>query len=35
MIHLRNLHKSYFVGANRLHVLKGMDLEIGAGERWP
>lgn len=32
MIRLRGLHKSYGTGANRLHVLKGIDLEIGAGE---
>ena len=32
MIRLRGLHKSYGAGANRLHVLKGIDLEIGAGE---
>ena len=32
MIRLRDLHKSYTMGANRLHVLKGIDLDIGAGE---
>jgi len=32
MISLRNIHKSYQVGHNRLHVLKGLDLEIAAGE---
>lgn len=32
MIHIRQLHKSYVTGTNRLHVLKGIDLEIGAGE---
>lgn len=32
MIELRNLHKSYPVGHNRLHVLKGLDLTIEAGE---
>jgi putative ABC transport system ATP-binding protein len=32
MIRLRNLHKSYVMGANRLHVLKGIDLDIGKGE---
>ena len=32
MIRLRNLHKSYTVGRNRLHVLKGIDLDIGARE---
>jgi len=32
MIRLRNLHKSYWMGANRLHVLKGIDLDVAAGE---
>ena len=32
MIRLRGVHKSYGAGPNRLHVLKGIDLEIGAGE---
>jgi putative ABC transport system ATP-binding protein len=32
MLRLRGLHKSYVVGANKLHVLKGLDLDIGAGE---
>jgi len=32
MIRLRNLHKSYDMGANSLHVLKGIDLDIGKGE---
>ena len=32
MIHLRNLHKSYFIGKNELHVLKGIDLKIKKGE---
>jgi putative ABC transport system ATP-binding protein len=32
MIRLRNLHKSYWMGRNRLHVLKGIDLDIGRGE---
>ena len=32
MITLKNLHKSYEVGQNRLHVLKGLDLEIKEGE---
>ncbi|MCM2269557.1 MAG: ABC transporter ATP-binding protein [Thermoanaerobaculia bacterium] len=32
MIRVRNLHKSYTMGANRLHVLKGIDLDIGGGE---
>lgn len=31
MIKLRNIHKTY-PGAQPLHVLKGIDLEIGAGE---
>lgn len=32
MIVLDNVHKSYVTGNNSLHVLKGIDLEIGAGE---
>jgi len=32
MITLSNLNKSYTVGKNSLHVLKGIDLEIGDGE---
>jgi ABC-type lipoprotein export system ATPase subunit len=32
MLRLRDLHKSYTVGANTLHVLKGIDLDIRAGE---
>jgi putative ABC transport system ATP-binding protein len=32
MITLRNIHKSYIMGANSLHVLKGIDLEIRKGE---
>ena len=32
MIRLRNLHKSYTIGHNRLHVLKGIDLDIERGE---
>lgn len=32
MIHLKNIHKSYQMGKNALHVLKGIDLEIKAGE---
>jgi putative ABC transport system ATP-binding protein len=32
MITLKNLHKSYAVGKNKLHVLKGIDLSIGKGE---
>jgi len=32
MIELRDLHKSYPVAKGRLPVLKGIDLEIGAGE---
>lgn len=32
MIELRNLHKSYHVGHNDLHVLKGIDLTIDRGE---
>ena len=32
MLSLRAVHKSYLMGSNRLHVLKGIDLEIRAGE---
>ena len=32
MIKLKNIHKTYAMGSNRLHVLKGIDLDIGAGE---
>jgi putative ABC transport system ATP-binding protein len=32
MLRLRGLHKSYTVGANRLNVLKGIDLDIVPGE---
>ena len=32
MIKLRNLHKSYSTEFNKLHVLKGIDLDIGSGE---
>ncbi len=32
MIDIKNLHKSYISGSNKLHVLKGIDLHIGQGE---
>lgn len=32
MVKIEQLHKSYITGSNRLHVLKGIDLEIEAGE---
>jgi len=32
MIKLNNIHKSYTMGANKLHVLKGISLEIRQGE---
>lgn len=32
MIRLEKLHKSYVTGSNSLHVLKGIDLTIEAGE---
>jgi len=32
MLSLRGIHKTYSVGANRLHVLKGIDLTIAPGE---
>jgi putative ABC transport system ATP-binding protein len=32
MIKLKELHKSYATGRNKLHVLKGIDLDIKKGE---
>ncbi|MEO6323688.1 MAG: ABC transporter ATP-binding protein [Thermoanaerobaculia bacterium] len=32
MLSLRNIQKRYTVGANKVHVLKGIDLDIAAGE---
>jgi putative ABC transport system ATP-binding protein len=32
MIKLKEIHKTYNTGSNNLHVLKGIDLEIGKGE---
>ena len=32
MIHIKNLHKSYKMGNSSLHVLKGINLTIEAGE---
>lgn len=32
MINLKNIHKSYQMGKNNLHVLKGIDMEIKEGE---
>ena len=32
MINITNLHKSYQMGKNYLHVLKGIDLKINEGE---
>lgn len=32
MIELQNIHKSYQMGSNSLHVLKGIDLHVEAGE---
>lgn len=32
MIQIEKLHKSYITGSNRLHVLKGIDLNIDSGE---
>ena len=32
MINIINLHKSYQMGKNSLHVLKGIDLKINEGE---
>ncbi len=32
ILNLQNIHKSYAMGINKLHVLKGIDLEIERGE---
>lgn len=32
MIGLNNLHKTYITGSNKLHILKGIDVQIEAGE---
>jgi putative ABC transport system ATP-binding protein len=32
MIHLKNIHKTYYIGQNSLHVLKGVELNIEKGE---
>ena len=32
MLHLENIHKSYPMGNQSLHVLQGIDLEVDAGE---
>ena len=32
MIQLKNIHKSYQVGKNALHVLKGINMDIESGE---
>jgi putative ABC transport system ATP-binding protein len=32
MIHSKNIHKTYITGHNKLHVLKGLDLNIEEGE---
>jgi putative ABC transport system ATP-binding protein len=32
MIKLKEIHKTYNTGSNNLHVLKGINLEIGKGE---
>ncbi len=32
MLQINQLHKSYVTGANKLHVLKGIDLKIEKGE---
>ena len=33
IIHLENITKSYFLGKQELPVLKGINLEVHAGER--
>jgi putative ABC transport system ATP-binding protein len=32
MIEIKNLHKSYTMGTNSLHVLKGLDFNVAEGE---
>jgi putative ABC transport system ATP-binding protein len=32
MIRLKNIHKTYYIGHNSLHVLKGVDMNIEKGE---
>lgn len=32
MIEIKDLHKSYFMGSNTLHVLKGIDFNVNDGE---
>ena len=32
MIKLNNIHKTYYIGQNSLHVLKGVDMNIEKGE---
>jgi len=32
MIQLRNIHKTYYIGQNSLHVLKGINMNINKGE---
>jgi len=32
MINISNIHKSYITGNNKLHVLKGINLKVEAGE---
>jgi putative ABC transport system ATP-binding protein len=32
MIQLKNIHKTYYIGQNSLHVLKGVDMDIAKGE---
>jgi putative ABC transport system ATP-binding protein len=32
MINITNLHKSYKMGKNSLHVLKGIDFKVAEGE---
>lgn len=34
MIEIKDLQKSYRMGSNSLHVLKGIDFEVGQGNWW-
>lgn len=32
MLHLENIHKSYVMGSQALHVLRGVDMDVESGE---
>lgn len=33
LLAVRDLHKSFVEGANEIHVLRGVNLDLGEGER--